>query len=394
MRVGERVSQSKSESRVRKVTALTPKRSPSFWPSPLRAKPRTLLLYEVRAPAQTNVGEWIQPGTRVTLGTPVHRLTFQHHHATKGQPRTTKNTTFPTTLYSCSSMPETILVVGATGMLGEPVARRLAEDGHTVRVMSRNLDRLRGMFDQGTFEAVQGDVDDAESLREAMDGCTGVHLNLAGNGDWDLERRGAQVASKVASETAGMKRITTITGASTCDENAWFPGTKAKLEAENALKASGVPYTIFRCTMFMETLPKWVQGNKAFIVGDQPTPWHWIAAQDYASMVSKSYSAPEAANKTFYAYGPQTLTMEEALNIYIPTCAPDAKISNVPFWFMRLFSWVSGKAEIRTTVIPLFEYFHKVRELGNEADIAEANSVIGAPTITVQAWCEAYIAKK
>jgi nucleoside-diphosphate-sugar epimerase len=33
-------------------------------------------------------------------------------------------------------MLETVLVVGATGMLGEPVARRLAADGHSVRVIS------------------------------------------------------------------------------------------------------------------------------------------------------------------------------------------------------------------------------------------------------------------
>ena len=40
-----------------------------------------------------------------------------------------------------------ILVVGATGMLGEPVARRLAADGHKVRVMSRNLSRAQSLFE-------------------------------------------------------------------------------------------------------------------------------------------------------------------------------------------------------------------------------------------------------
>lgn len=278
------------------------------------------------------------------------------------------------------------------------MARRLAQDGHTVRVMSRTLDRVRKMFvddeehdNSLSFEAVQGDVEDAESLRKAMTGCTGVHLNLASvNGDWDLERRGAQVASKVASETKGMKRITIITGASTCEEYAWFPGTKAKLGAENALKDSGVPYTIFRCTMFMETLPNWVQGGqKAFIVGDQPNPWHWIAAKDYASM---AYSSEKAANKTFYVYGPEKLTMEEALNIYIPTCAPNAKITHVPFWVMWLIGWIRGSNGVilRKVVIPLFQYFQKVQELGDESDIAEANSVLGFPTTTVQAWCDEY----
>ncbi len=144
-------------------------------------------------------------------------------------------------------MPETVLVVGSTGMLGEPVARRLAADGHAVRVMSRNRERVAARFGGG-FEPVGGDVEDAAALRRAMDGCTGVHLNLAGGADWDLERRGAVTASRLAEES-GIRRLTIISGASTCENNAWFPGTRAKLEAERAIIDSGVPYTIFRCTM-------------------------------------------------------------------------------------------------------------------------------------------------
>ena len=38
---------------------------------------------------------------------------------------------------------ETILVVGATGLLGEPVARQLHQDGFKVRVLARDLERRR-----------------------------------------------------------------------------------------------------------------------------------------------------------------------------------------------------------------------------------------------------------
>jgi uncharacterized protein YbjT (DUF2867 family) len=143
-------------------------------------------------------------------------------------------------------------------MLGEHVARRLASDGHNVRVMSRSRERAVACFgeqDDENFEVVEGDVKDAGLLRQAMEGCTGVHLNLSGGADWDLERRGAQVASCVAAEMGMIKRLTVISDASTCKKNDWLPGTKAKLEAEQAIHKSGVPFTIFRCTMFMELLP-------------------------------------------------------------------------------------------------------------------------------------------
>jgi uncharacterized protein YbjT (DUF2867 family) len=275
-------------------------------------------------------------------------------------------------------MPETILVIGATGMLGEPVARHLASDGFKVRVMCRSLDRLTKMFDAHCVEAVEGDVEDVESLSKALEGCSGVHLNLSGG---NLESRGAENVSRIALEK-GVKRISVITGATTCEENAWFPATRSKLQTETAIKASGIPYTIFRCTMFMESMPKWIVRDKIYMVGGQPTCWHWIAAEDYAMLVSKAFVTPEAANKTLYVYGPEQKTIEEALTIYTSTF-PTVKLVKVPFWWARILSWMPDHAMLRKS-LPMFEYLPQVSELG---DAVEANSLLGEPTITVKAWC-------
>jgi uncharacterized protein YbjT (DUF2867 family) len=282
-------------------------------------------------------------------------------------------------------MPETILVVGATGVLGGPIAHRLALDGFKVRVMSRSLDRLK-KFDSNQFEAVQGDVENVESLSKALKGCTGVYISIqSDSGDWDFERRGAENVSRVASEQ-GVKRISIISGASTCKENAWFPMTKAKLEAENALKASAIPYTIFRCTMFMDSLPSWVHSNKIYIIGDQPTKWHWIASKDYASMVSKAFSIDEAANKTFYIRGPEAWSFKEAFHIYASTGNKNVKVAKIPFWFARILSWMPGNVMLRKVGLPIFQYFSMVSEMG---DPTEANTLLGEPTTTLQAWSEA-----
>jgi uncharacterized protein YbjT (DUF2867 family) len=277
-------------------------------------------------------------------------------------------------------MPETILVIGATGMLGEPVARHLASDGFKVRVMSRSVDRLTKMFHADCFEAVEGDVEDAESLNKALEGCWGVHLNLSGG---NLESRGAEIVCRVAVEQ-GVKRISVITGATTCEENAWFPATRAKLDVETAVKASGIPYTIFRCTIFMESMPKWIIRDKIYMVGEQPTLWHWIAAEDYATLVSKAFATSEVANKTLYVYGPEQKTIEDALTIYTSTF-PTIKIVKIPFWSARILSWMPGHAMLRKS-LPMFEYLPKVSELG---DASEATFLLGEPTISVKAWCVA-----
>ncbi len=281
-------------------------------------------------------------------------------------------------------MGRSVLVIGGTGMLGEPVARRLCQDGHEIRVMTRHPRRASTRLGAGC-EVVEGDVDDTASLERAMEGCGGVHLSLDGKGDWDLERRGAVNVAAIASRL-GLSRITMITGASTSEQNCWFPMVRAKLDAENAIRASGVGFTIFRCTMFMELLPTLVKGNKALVLGRQPFPWHFLAAADYARMVSRAYETAAADGKTLYIYGPDGITMERAMEQYRAACVPEARLTKVPFFMLWIMSRFPGQEQLRRVGYPLMRYFSKVGETG---DPSEADDLLGAPTTTLTHWCAA-----
>lgn len=269
-------------------------------------------------------------------------------------------------------------------MLGEPVARRLAADGHNVKVMSRNRSRAEAIFGPTpNITCVQGDVDIIASLQAAMENCTGVHINLSGG---EQEARGTLQVIKAAqaSHSKTIRRITLISGVTTCKENCWYEGTKAKLQAETYLVGSGFDYTIFRCTMFMETLPKW-----KFLLGDQPTKWHWLAANDYARMLSKAFTTPQAINKILFLYGPgppHTLT-EAVEKLFIPVCAPDR--SPIPTLSMEEIQTTTNPdyANLSDKTIAKFQWLGKIRELG---DPSEANALLGAPTISVEQWCQDY----
>ncbi len=282
-------------------------------------------------------------------------------------------------------MKKTILVVGATGMLGTPVARQLHTDGYEVRVLARSPEKARAKLGD-SFVYYKGDVEDPSSLESAVDGCFGVHINLRGGPkaeDFDRIEYGGTANIAKVSASKGVQRITYLSGAATFEENAWFPMVRAKLRSEKAIRESGIPYTIFCATHIMESLSLAVRGKRATVIGKQPHRLHWLAANDYAKMVSKAFQLPEAANKRLFLYGPEAFTMAEAINTYCSIVHPDVKVSSVPIWLLSLVGKVSFNPELQL-VADLMHFFEKVGEGG---DPSEASSLLGAPTTTLEQWC-------
>ena len=66
-----------------------------------------------------------------------------------------------------------ILIVGASGKLGNAVAGKLLAQGERVRAMSRVPARLQGLRQLGA-EVVAGDLRDEASLGRACEGATKV----------------------------------------------------------------------------------------------------------------------------------------------------------------------------------------------------------------------------
>jgi uncharacterized protein YbjT (DUF2867 family) len=283
-------------------------------------------------------------------------------------------------------MNEVILVVGATGMLGEPVARRLHEDGYHVRLLARNPQKARRLFGDG-YEIVPGDVENPSTLESPLAGCAGVHINLAGGPrpeDYDrIESQGTANVAKVAARL-GVKRLTYLSGASIREDRTWFYYAQAKYKAEAAVRESGIAHTIFRASWFMESMRFFDQGKRAFLIGKQRAPLHWVAARDYARMVSRAYRTPGTENKTLYVYGPETIAMDRALQMYCAIVRPGIRVWTTPVWLVSFLATLSGDAKLRDNA-RLMGYFQHVTE---DRDPTEANQLLGPPTTTFRQWCE------
>ena len=160
---------------------------------------------------------------------------------------------------------QTILVIGATGTVGAPVARQLREDGYQVRLLVRDPAKARGQLGSG-FEYIQGSVEERETVKQALSGCTGVHISLqAGSSPEDIERvehLGAMCVVELAAEQH-LALLTYVSGMFVGAEvSPAALDDQAKRGVEQALRQSGIPSTMFRPTYVMDNLPKHFQGKR------------------------------------------------------------------------------------------------------------------------------------
>jgi len=274
-------------------------------------------------------------------------------------------------------MEKRIVVIGATGLLGEPVATSLNRSGFIVRLLVRNIETAAKRFNDD-FEIIQGDINDVTSLEKSLDSCFGVHINLSG----ELEQLGVENIASVASKLR-LQRITYISGTSVAEENTWVPLIKRKFLAEKAIRESGVAYSIFCPTWFMEVLPKFVRENRAFVFGKQPNPYHLVAADDYARMVAASYGLEEAKNKRFIIHGPEGLLFHEAVKRYCMAFHPDIKkVSTMPYWLATIVASIKGPKEMKQAS----DFMAAFETIGEKGDPSEANNVLGVPKIKLEDW--------
>ena len=86
-----------------------------------------------------------------------------------------------------------VVVAGATGLVGTRLVKVLAAAGYDVRAMTRNPDRYHG-----AGRAVAGDVHDPETLGPAFGGSDIAYYLVHSLDDADFERRDASAAAAFA----------------------------------------------------------------------------------------------------------------------------------------------------------------------------------------------------
>jgi len=242
-----------------------------------------------------------------------------------------------------------VLVTGGTGFIGSHIVKHLVDLGHRVAVMTRGG---RSAMPAGV-EIRRGDVRDAASLQQAMrDVEVVVSAVQFPNHPVENPRRGYTYMAvdgegterqAAAAAEAGVRRLVYLSGAGTRPGQTapWF---QAKLRAENAVRESGIPFTIFR--------PSWVYGpedrslNKFVtfarvlpfvpVIGSGQTRVQPIHVDDLARAVATAVELPAAAGQVYEIGGPENLTMDEIVRTMLQAMGKRRPLLHQPAWLMKL----------------------------------------------------------
>src|SRR5436190_12384957 len=138
-----------------------------------------------------------------------------------------------------------VLVTGGTGTVGSAVVQALLAKGATdIKVLTRDPSKLKAA---GGVSAVQGNLLEPVTARRAFDGAESVFL---------LNPVSQTEASEALMAITGMRlaKVRRIVYLSVhhADKAAWLPHFGSKVGVEEALKVTGIPYTILRPNNFYQ----------------------------------------------------------------------------------------------------------------------------------------------
>jgi NADH dehydrogenase len=239
-----------------------------------------------------------------------------------------------------------ILIAGGSGLLGSQVTRLLTAQGQSVRVLTRDPERARHQ-EGAHVEIVRGSVQEPDAVARAVAGVriviSAIH-GFAGSGasnptTVDLQGNGALIRSAKAQ---GVERfiLLSIHGATRDHPIELF---RMKSRAEEALKASGIPWTIIRPTAYMETWTKIVgeplmKTGKTPIFGRGKNPINFVSASDVARYVTLAAEDSAMTGQCLEIGGPENVTMRQMVETIQRVTRVTGKVSPVPLPMMRVMA--------------------------------------------------------
>jgi uncharacterized protein YbjT (DUF2867 family) len=239
-----------------------------------------------------------------------------------------------------------ILVVGATGKQGGAVTRHLLNNGFKVKALTRNAESpaAKRLVEQGA-EVVVGNLDDRDSLYQAVVGVTGVfsvqNYWEKGVGYEGEIRQGKNLAD--VAKASGVRHFVQSTMADGCTFPQQLEHFKSKAEVEQYITAIQLPYTFLGTVTFMDNLLDAAFGGEwtfPFISGvmKPEIPYHMLAVDDVGGIAAAVFANPTKYIGQKINMASDCPTVPEMKQLYKAVSSRSAKWFTLPVWLCQLMN--------------------------------------------------------
>jgi uncharacterized protein YbjT (DUF2867 family) len=199
------------------------------------------------------------------------------------------------------------LITGATGNVGAELVDLLARAGEPVRALARGHDPSAGKRD-GVEYAV-GDLNDAGTVRPAVAGVRGIFLVPGYDG-----------LPRILSDArdAGAERVVLLSTSAAAGGDTSNAITSFMLGSEQAVRASGLAWTVLRAYGFMSNTLRWVPELASGDVVREPfaeVPVAMIDPLDIAAVAAVALREDGHAGQTYVLSGPAAVRPADRLGI-------------------------------------------------------------------------------
>lgn len=240
-----------------------------------------------------------------------------------------------------------IFIAGGTGFIGKHLLRALKERGRRARCLVRTPERA-ALCEREGFEAVVGDITDRESLRGKLEGVSlVVHLVgiIADRGGMTFEKVHVEGTRNLVDEAkaAAVSHFfyQSALGASLTSRSRY---QKSKAEAEEIVKGSGLPFTIFRPSLvigekdgFTAKLEELVAlAPVVTIPGEGKSRFQPVYVGDWVKCFLAIIGNESALGKTYELGGPEHLTYNEIVGQFMEAQGVRKPVVHVPMGFMKM----------------------------------------------------------
>jgi uncharacterized protein YbjT (DUF2867 family) len=239
---------------------------------------------------------------------------------------------------------ELVTVFGGSGFIGRYVVRRLAREGHRIRVAVRRPHLayfLRPMGMVGQIQIVAADLSDETLIRGALEGASAA-VNLVGIlSPWGRQRFKTLHAEApgIIGRHAGIHGVRRVVHISAIGADPKAPSRygRSKAEGEAALKRDFPAASILRPSLvfgvedhFFNRFANLARYTPALPLIRGKTRFQPVYVEDVAEAVARCLARPETAGRTYELGGPAIYSFKDLLKLILAETGRHRMLIPVP----------------------------------------------------------------